>query len=275
MPDSQTGIAEEVIMEDMAEEIIPEGGITVGEHLAEMRRRVIIAVSVYLFVFIAVFAKGNDITRFISSLGKNAGYNIVYIAPQEILIQELKIASISALVVTFPLIFYQIMAFITPAFESKKTIKWILMLFFFGVIMLCVGSGFAIKVLLPFTFAYFKGIGDATGIAGQVSYANYVSLLVTLTSAVAMAFELPVVCIVLCKMGIVSAKGLSKARPFIVVGVFLLAAIITPPDVFTQFMIAIPMCILYEVSVLICKIIGEKKKTEGDIVFDNLQNAEK
>ena len=244
---------------------IDPGSATAGEHLSELRARLFTVLAVFVAVFAVAAAKGNDITGIVASIGRGAGYRIVYIAPQEILIQQLRVAALAAAFVTFPLAFYETMAFVMPAFDRKPPVMRIMLFFLLGAAMFLLGAAFACRILLPFAFGYFSEIGQAAGIPGQVSYGEYVSFVITVAGAVSLSFEFPVACILLCRAGLVKAQGLAKARPFVIVGAFILGALITPPDIFTQCMVAVPMCLLYEASIAVCRIMDAgkgKKKTE-------------
>ena len=253
----------------------PGAPATAAEHLRELRNRVLTALSAFLLVFACLLARGNDVTLAVSSLGREAGYSLVYIAPQELLVQQLKLSALAAFLATFPLAFYEAAAFVAPALDGGPRAGKVAGFFAMGAAMAAAGAAFSARVVLPFALSYFGRIGAATGIAPQVSYGEYVSFLVTVTGAVAMAFELPVACVALRGAGLVDAAGLSKARPAVVIGSFVVGAVITPPDVFTQCMVAAPMWLLYEASVAACRVMdhGKARKERKRIAAEGRAQA--
>lgn len=239
-----------------------EKELTFAGHLKELRRRFLILLAVFVALFCIFLWKADPIIRTVAQLGKNAGYKLIMISPEESVVQELRIAAIAAFVIMLPVTIYEIIVFIAPAFEKKKTVAGVALFFAAGLIMFVIGAVFTYKVMLPFSLKYFGDIGNNLNLQSQISLEKYLNFVIAITLAIGISFDFPIVCLLLSFIGLVNADILSKARPWVVVGIFIVAAIITPPDVMTQFMVAIPLCVLYELSILLIKIKDRWQKTK-------------
>ena len=227
--------------------------LTVQEHTRELRNRVLVIVLVFILSFVTALYYSNDLLQLIMSLGKKIGYTFVYIAPQEIIVQQLKISGTAALIVSVPISLYEVIMFISPALPNIHMLGKVVVYVFIGLGMFVIGAAFSYYVLLPFALQYFQNIGNSIGVYGQVSVKEFVEFVLQIVSAVAITFDFPLVTIFLFNSHLITVQFLTKMRPFIVVLMFLLAAFITPPDVLTQCIVALPMCALFELSIIICK----------------------
>ena len=205
-------------------------------HVKELKHRMMFVLVVFLVVFIAAYIKSNDLMNLITSLGKSIGYKFIYLAPQEVIVQQFRIAGVTALICNLPIIVYEIVAFIA------------LVLFLLGTI-------FAYEILLPFVYRFLYETGQTSKITAQISIKEYITLFITLESCIGIVTEMPLICIMLTKVGILTPDIMVKIRAYIIVAIFIVAAIITPPDVVSQMMVAIPMICLYQVSIILCKFI--------------------
>ena len=236
--------------------------LTLAEHVKELKSRILKIVGVLILAFLFCYLISSDLMGLVLALGRKCGYNLVYLAPQEVLLQRLRIAFVCALFITVPIIVFEVTAFISPIFSSKKALHYIIASELFSVAMFVVGALFAIKCLLPFIYRYLYEMGKEANIVSQISVESFISLFLTIMFCMGAIFQMPLVCIVLTKLGVTSAKGLQEARSFVVVIVFIVAAIITPPDVISQIIVAIPMIGLYQISILICKFINRNERSD-------------
>lgn len=244
-------------------------------HLRELKNRVLVLLGFFAVLFCVMLYKVDAIMDFLLVLGKNVGYTLVYISPEEVIVQQLRIAAIAALLVMIPLFMYEITAFISPAVTHKNSLLNILLFLVIGLVMFVVGALFAAKVMLPFSLKYFKDIGDQIHIEAQISLQKYLNFIIAMTLAIGVSFDFPVVCLTLNFAGLINEQMLKKARPWIVVVIFIVAAVITPPDVLTQFMVTIPLCALFEASIVLINIAGKrKKKAERIAVQKGVQKNE-
>ena len=223
-------------------------------HLTELKHRVIVSSFVFLIMFCIGLYSCRDVLNIVLSIGEEIGYAFVYLSPQEALLQQLRIAVTFALFTASPVILFEILKFIAPVFEARKTLRVLVMVELLSLLMFTVGSCFAYKILLPFCLRYFKDIGQEMGITAQVSIENYVSLFLLVFICISAIFEMPLVCVILTRLKVVNAKIMKKARSVVIVVIFIIAAVITPPDIVSQCLVAIPMVILYQISIWLSKL---------------------
>ena len=167
---------------------------------------------------------------------------------------------VAGLVISLPLAVFQFLSFIRPAFETKKTFAKGIAFVLMGLLMFALGVCFAVFILLPFCLQFFFSLGVSANIQGMVSLEQFLTLYLTLTGCLGIAFETPMLIIMLAKFDIASPKSLGKARPIVIIIIFIVSAVITPPDIVSQCMVAIPMWLLYEMGLLIARVSTRKKK---------------
>lgn len=229
--------------------------MTFSDHWKELRRRLCYVVILFLVLFLVVYAKGTDVFDTVLRTGREAGYNFAWIAPQDVLVQQIRLDMAIAGVCCMPFLIFQIILFVAPAFDSKKIVA------VFIVCELCIlgmfagGIVFAVEVLLPFVFEYLHGLVVATNVASQISVSEYVSFIITVTVVLGCIAELPFVCSVLVKVGAVTPESLRKGRVVVLVMALLVGAVITPPDVVSQCIVGIPIYLLYELSIVISSVV--------------------
>lgn len=229
--------------------------LSLSGHVKELKRRMLVVLVIFITVFIAAYIKSNELMNLITTLGKDIGYRFVYLAPQEVMLEQLRIAGVTALLFSLPIIVYEIIAFIAPVFSSKKSFFGLLLIGLIALVLFVLGTLFAYEILLPFVYRFLYETGQASKIKAQISIKEYISLFITLESCIGIVTEMPLICVMLTKIGILTPKVMVSIRPYIIVVIFITAAIITPPDVISQMMVAIPMVLLYQISILICRFI--------------------
>ena len=189
-----------------------------------------------------------------------AGRPLVFIAPTEAFFAHLKVAFLASLVLVWPYLCYQAWAFGVPGLYEKErryTVPFVVSATF----MFLLGGAFVYTLILPYGMAFLLGYGSAT-LVPMISVGAYISFSVRLLIAFGAIFELPVVMVLLGKLGLVTPQMLSRNRRYVIVLSFLVAAILTPPDVFTQVLMAVPLLILYEVSILLTRWTAPKEVLE-------------
>lgn len=234
--------------------------MTLSDHVAELKHRIIAVLAVFFIVFVVAYLKSNNMLSFISNIGTKAGYKFIYIAPQEVLLQQFRIAGAFAFLCTIPFIVYELVAFVSPVFETKKSTKRLLVFCIIAAILFLVGAVFTYKILLPFVYQFMYGIGITNNIEAQISIKEYISMFITMEFCMGIVTELPLICASLTKIGVLTPEMMIKARSVAIVIIFIIGAFITPPDVFSQCMVAIPMVFLYQISIFICRFIKEENK---------------
>lgn len=231
------------------------------DHIREMRNRLLVCIIFFVIAFVLFMYKANDVLSLFLSLanGTDIRKQFAFLYPQEIFIQYLSISFLLAVVVSIPVILYEIGMFIVPAVEHKVTFFLFLVL---AGILFYIGMVFCIFIMLPFVMTYFAEINSHVQATGMISIEKYMSLIKTMILAFGVVFEIPVVTIIFSKIGIFTPKRMVKFRsPFIVIA-FIIGAMITPPDITSQIIVAVPMVILYQISYIICKQMYKNINTE-------------
>lgn len=168
----------------------------------------------------------------------------------------LKVAFLAGILLASPVIFYQFWAFISPGLYSHEK-KYIFPFTFFSVMFFVGGSLFGYFVVFPFAFEFFMSFNNDQ-IRALPSLKEYLTFSTKLLLAFGAAFELPIFIFFLAKLGIVTVEGLARNRKYFLVGAFIAAAILTPPDVVTQVLMAIPLMLLYELGIIAARLTAKK-----------------
>ena len=254
-----------------------KAGMPLHEHLRELRKRLIYSLLSFLLVFITgfYFAKGifNFLVAPLQNIWLNAGgeasgaRGMIFTAMHEQFITEIKVAMFLAFLITMPLLLIQIWMFIAPGLYKNE--KRVFVPFMIATPMLFVlGASFVYYLVLPAAWHFFLGFeqassAEAVAITLEPKVNEYLSLVMRLIFAFGLCFELPVLLLLLVQAGITSAKGLRKKRRYAIVIAFVVAAVLTPPDPLSQLGLAIPIILLYELSIL-CALLLSKKKDISD-----------
>ena len=170
----------------------------------------------------------------------------------------MKVAMMLAFVITLPHTLYQIWAFIAPGLYSHEK-RLALPLVIASSLLFFSGMLFAYFAALPLVFEFITYFAPE-GVAVMTDINKYLSFVLSMFMAFGITFEVPVIVMVLVKTGVITIEKLKEIRPYVIVGSFVIAAIITPPDVISQFMLAVPLCLLYEVGIIIADITLKKSK---------------
>ena len=195
----------------------------------------------------------------LTDMGRRYDYVYVYIAPQELFLVYMNVALVGAVVVCFPVLAYQVYAFCSPGLSGKER-GYISGALIAGGLCFLVGVAFAYFISLPFMLRFLIQFTGEVDVAASISIQQYVSFLLTVFVIFGLVFELPVVSVLLTGLGLVKAEWLVKGRKVMIVIIFVLAAIITPPDIVSQIMVAVPMLGLYEISIALSRVVGRARK---------------
>ena len=227
-------------------------------HLDELRNRLVYCVITFGIAFIVCFAVSAPLVRTLMTLGDDFAF--VYIHPTELMLSYIRIALVGGIVFAFPMLGYQGYRFMCPGLTSREK-KACFGVLTAGVFLFVVGAFFCYRVVLPISLHFLAGLDPTGTIKPTISIENYMSFVLTMLVVFGCVFELPIVTILLTSVGILNPKFLQKNRKFVVLVVFILAALITPPDVTTQILVAFPMLALFEISLILCRILFRKKLT--------------
>ena len=247
-----------------AEVMSDDGSMTLTGHLKELRNRLIICAAVFVVGVIGFLAISDKLIDLLTAMAMNANYTFVFLAPQEKLMQYFRVSLIAAVIVTIPVALYQVYAFAKPGLKRSESFFFRLVLLF-GLALFCVGVLFAYKLMMPFMLRFLStGIEGADYIQTTTSIESYVSLCLTMFIIFGCVFEMPLVTIILSKMGIANPQIMKKGRGVAIVLIFFIAAVVTPPDIVSQCMVAIPMVLLYFVSIFLSGIFYKPRSEDGD-----------
>jgi len=241
----------------------PDGSMSLSGHLRELRNRILVCVLLLLVVFALCLSFAPRIVTLLTDMGKRFDYVYVYIAPQELFLVYMNVALVGAVVVCFPVLAYQVYAFCSPGLSGKER-TYISGALIAGALCFLLGVAFAYFISLPFMLRFLIQFTGEVDVSASISIQSYVSFLLTVFVIFGLVFELPVVTVLLTGLGIVNAQWLAKGRKVMIVIIFVLAAIITPPDIVSQIMVAVPMLALYELSIVLSRLVGKSKKTAAE-----------
>ena len=165
--------------------------------------------------------------------------------------QYFSTALLIGICITLPALCYETWAFVRPGLRKNENLIFLLTMIF-GLLCFCLGVWFAYRIMLPFMLYFLASVSGGSGVSAAVSVQNYMTFLMTVFLVFGIVFELPVISILLTQMGLLRVSWMRKGRRVVIVLIFVAAALITPPDVVSQIMVAIPMMALYETSILLC-----------------------
>jgi len=230
------------------------------DHLGELRRRLALAVAVNLIAAVVLFQYAAVIMEYLFAL--NPGMELVYISPQELLLVYIQIAFLAAFVLCSPVTIYEIWAFVSKGLYRHERV-YVLTSLFFGLLCFGLGVAFCYLTVLPITLRFFVRIGTRQ-VSAMVSVQNYANFINKMLLAFGIVFEMPVLVFLFSKLGYLKPESIRDKRGILVVLIFVLAALITPPDVVSQLMLALPMLLLMQISYWICCAVdkGNRKKAK-------------
>lgn len=225
-------------------------------HLTELRKRVFV---IFLIAIVSSSITYIHVDKLVAEVLRYAEkMNLVYLTPPELFVAYIKISIAAGLVVASPLIFYQVWLFIKPGLLVEEK-RYILFSFYAGIIFFALGITFAYKVILPITINFFLGF-EVAGIKPMISFGSYIGFIGSLLLSFGLVFEMPIIIVMLTKLRLISPALLTQNRKIVVIVIFILATILTPPDVISQVLLALPMLLLFELSIVFSKIIVKKRK---------------
>ena len=221
-------------------------------HLLELRTRLLYAFGGLLLVFICLVPWASDLYSLLAEpmLAKlPKGGQMIAIDVITPFFVPLKVAMMTAFLIALPYILYQAWLFVAPGMHAHEK-RLMLPLVMASVVLFFCGMAFAYFVVFPLVFGFFSGAAPQ-GVAVMTDIDKYLSFVMGMFLAFGTTFEVPVAVVVLVKMDMVSIDKLKEIRPYVIVGAFILGALLTPPDVVSQFMLAIPLWLLYEVGIVV------------------------
>jgi sec-independent protein translocase protein TatC len=232
--------------------------LTLTEHLSELRRRIIYILICVLATSAGAYTFVDRILEFITAVGGIE--NLVFINPTEAFFVIVKLSILAGVLVAMPFILYQIWKYVGVALKKHER-KYLI---FFGplsYVLFLMGASFAFRGVLPLAIRFLLSFSKQN-ITPMITLNAYVSFLSKMIAAFGLMFELPLVILLLSKLGVITPQMLKKGRKYAIVGIFVVAAVLTPPDVISQIMLAIPILIMYESGIWICTVVTKKRERE-------------
>lgn len=231
-------------------------------HLIELRDRLLHIVAGIVLTFICLFPFANDIYSVLAHpllQQLPQGGQMIATAVTTPFFVPMKVAMLSAFVISLPYTLYQVWAFVAPGLyqHEKRFAAPMIML---STLLFLVGMAFAYFLVFPVVFGFITSTAPE-GVAVMTDIGNYLDFVITLFLAFGIAFEVPVVVVVLVKLGFVQIATLKEVRSYVVVGAFVAGAILTPPDIISQFMLAVPLWLLYEAGILAAGFVTTKSES--------------
>lgn len=233
--------------------------LTVIEHFSELRKRLtIIAIALILGTILSY--------RYIDVLidiiiKPSQGLEFIYLSPPELFMAYIKISLLVGFTITAPITLIQIWLFVKPGLKSNER-RYLLFSLLMGVVFFAVGAVFSYFVIIPITINFFVQV-QVDQISPLFSFESYISFILSLLLSFGLVFELPLLISLLSMLNLVTTNTLKKYRKIVILVIFIVAAILTPPDILSQTLMAIPMLFLYEFSILIATSIEKSKKLKN------------
>ena len=219
------------------------------DHLEEFRKRLIIVLVAHVIVTLLAFSQSGAILKLLMEL--NPQMHLIFIEPSEIMIVYVEIAFVMAVTLCSPLTIYHIWAFVAAGLfpNEKRLIKVALAL---GFVFFVLGVVFAYKIVVPMSLKFFTRIA-IDEISAMISVKSYISFILSMLLAMGIVFNIPSFVYVATKLGVITPDTLKEYSKYLIVLIFIIAAVVTPPDIVSQMMMAIPMVALLQLSIFISK----------------------
>ncbi|MFZ4834976.1 Sec-independent protein translocase subunit TatC [Rouxiella sp. Mn2063] len=235
-------------------------------HLIELRKRLLNSIYCVLIVFLVLVYFANDIYHLVSApLIKQLpmGASMIATDVASPFFTPIKLTMIVSVFVSAPFILYQIWGFIAPALYKHEK-RLMMPLLFSSSVLFYLGMAFAYFIVFPLAFAFFAKTAPI-GVQIATDINNYLDFVMAIFMAFGVSFEVPIAIILLCWSGVTSPDDLRKKRPYVLVGAFVVGMLLTPPDVFSQTLLAIPMYCLFEIGVFFARFyVGKKRRSDVD-----------
>ncbi|MDR3279869.1 MAG: twin-arginine translocase subunit TatC [Synergistaceae bacterium] len=228
------------------------------EHLEELRRRIISVLAVFFAATVISFVFSEGIASFFTDPVSHLGARLYSFSPAEKLMAYLHISALSGAVFTAPFFILQTALFIWPALKgAEKT--WARFALFSVPFLFLAGMAASYSFLAPKAISFFLSFASSDGVEPLWSFREYLSLLISLMLAAGVSLQMPLVMLILFALGALDPRMVAKSRSYIVLLIFFLAALITPPDVISQIMFGVPLYLLFEATLFLGRIIAKKR----------------
>jgi len=234
-------------------------------HLIELRKRLLNSIIAVLLIFLALVYFANDIYQLVSApLIKQMPEGATMIATDVAspFFTPIKLTFMVSLILSAPVILYQVWAFVAPALYRHER-RLVIPLLVSSSLLFYIGMAFAYFVVFPLAFGFLTHTAPV-GVQVSTDIASYLDFVMALFMAFGVSFEVPVAIVLICWMGVTTPEELRKKRPYVLVGAFVVGMLLTPPDVFSQTLLAIPMYCLFEIGLFFSRFYVGKRRFRSD-----------
>lgn len=225
--------------------------MTLMQHFSELRRRILWTALVFIFSFALGWILSDRVELFLSAplLSVWDKAMLLYTEISDGLMIQFSLATLIALIITVPVALWNIWAYIAPGLHKNEK-QFLIPIFLFSPLLFIMGAAFAFYVLFPFVFKFFIEINESVSVPTVLlpSIKGYLAFSIGLLKVFGLAFQLPLILVGLNRTGVLAKATAVKSRRYVIIGVFVLAAMLTPPDILSQVLLALPMLLLFEIS---------------------------
>lgn len=245
----------------------PKAAQPLVEHLIELRARLMYAVILIAVVLAGLLFFSNEIYEFVAApllkhLPVDTNSSMIVTDIPAAFLTPFKLTFFVSVFLCMPFLFYQIWAFIAPALYNRER-SLALPILFSSIVLFYAGVAFAYFVVFPLIFEFFTRVAPAS-VTVMPDITSHLNLVIKLFFAFGFAFEIPVATVILLVAGVITPEGLANKRPYIIVGCFVIGMLLTPPDILSQAMLAIPMWLLFEFGVVFGKLAIRKRASTAE-----------
>ncbi len=237
---------------------------TLLSHLVELRSRLLKLSAAIVVIFIALLPFSADIFSLVSEPLRAVlpGNTMIATAPASPLLTPFKLTFYTALFAAMPVVLYQVWAFVAPGLYRKEQ-RFAIPLLVSSVLLFYLGIAFAYFVVFPLMFSFFTAVAPE-GVEVQTDISQFLDFIITIVFAFGIAFEVPIATVLVVWTGFTTPKKLGKARPYVFLGAFVLGMFITPPDIISQTLLAVPVYLLYELGILMSRFFTPRGEDEEE-----------
>lgn len=230
--------------------------MTLMQHFAELRRRILWCALIFVFSFCLGWVISPYVELFLTRPLLNVWEDaaLLYTGISDGLMIQFSLATLVALVITVPVLLWHIWAYVAPGLHKNEK-QFLIPIFLLSPMLFITGAAFAFYILFPVVFRFFLELNESMYVPTVLMPAvtGYLAFSVGMLKVFGIAFQLPLVLVCLNRVGVLSKESVIKSRRYVIIGVFVFAAMLTPPDVVSQILLALPMLFLFEISILFMK----------------------
>ena len=237
---------------------------TLLSHLVELRSRLLKIAAAVVLVFVVLIPWSRDIFALVSEPLRDVlpGNTMIATAVASPLLTPFKLTFFVALFIAMPIVLYQVWAFVAPGLYKKEK-RFAIPLLASSIVLFYLGIAFAYFLVFPLMFTFFTAVAPE-GVEVQTDITLFLDFITTIVFAFGLAFEVPIATVLIVWTGLTTPTKLGKARPYVFLGAFIVGMFLTPPDIISQTLLAVPVYLLYELGIMMARIFVSKKEDSGE-----------